>query len=71
MGRMRMGGCFVALLLISCGSDGTTRSGPALELRPEEQACLPDVSGGMPARLSDTGCFVDLKTLEPGPDLVP
>jgi uncharacterized repeat protein (TIGR03806 family) len=25
----------------------------------------------MPARLSDTGCFTDLKSLEPGPDLVP
>jgi uncharacterized repeat protein (TIGR03806 family) len=71
MGRMRTGGCLAALLLISCGSDGTSRSGPALEPRPEEQTCLPDVSGGMPARLSDTGCFDDLKTLEPGPDLIP
>ena len=71
MGRTRAGGCLAALLLISCGSDGTSRSGPALEPRPEEQTCLPDVSGGMPARLSDTGCFDDLKTLEPGPDLIP
>jgi uncharacterized repeat protein (TIGR03806 family) len=29
------------------------------------------MSKGMPARLSDTGCFTDLKTLEPGPDLIP
>jgi len=71
MGHMRKGGWLVALLLVSCGSDGATRSGPALEPRPEEQTCLPDVSDGMPARLSDTGCFADLKSLEPGPDLVP
>jgi len=71
MGRMRTGGCLVALLLISCGSDEATPSGPALQPRPEEQTCLPDVSDGMPARLSDTGCFADLKTLEPGPDLIP
>ena len=25
----------------------------------------------MPERLSDTGCFADLATLEPGPDLIP
>ena len=71
MGHMRKGGWLVALLLVSCGSDGATRSGPALEPRPEEQTCLPDVSDGMPTRLSDTGCFADLKSLEPGPDLVP
>ena len=71
MGCARTGGCLVALLLISCGSDGASRSGPALEPRPDVQTCLPDVSEGMPARLSDTGCFADLKTLEPGPDLIP
>ena len=65
------GGCLVALLLISCGTDRSSRSGPALEPRPEVQTCLPDVSAGLPARLSDTGCFTDLKTLEPGPDLIP
>ena len=71
MGRRYYGGCFAVVLLISCGGDGTSRSGPALEPRPEVQTCLPDVSEGMPARLSDTGCFVDLKSLEPGPDLIP
>ena len=71
MGRRYYGGGFALVLLISCGGDGTSRSGPALELRPEVQTCLPDVSEGMPARLSDTGCFVDLKSLEPGPDLIP
>ena len=71
MGCVRTGGCLVALLLMSCGSDGASRSGPALELRPDVQTCLPDVSAGMPALLSDTGCFADLKTLEPGPDLIP
>ena len=71
MGYRQTGGCLLAFLLISCGDDGSSRSGPALEPRPEEQTCLPDLSEGMPARLSDTGCFVDLKTLEPGPDLIP
>ena len=61
----------MALLFVCCGSDGSTPSGPALEPRPEEQTCLVDISEGMPARLSDTGCFDDLKTLEPGPDLIP
>lgn len=64
-------GCLLTLLLMSCGTDGSSRSGPALQPRPEVQTCLPDVSEGMPARLSDTGCFTDLKTLEPGPDLIP
>jgi uncharacterized repeat protein (TIGR03806 family) len=71
MGRIYYGGCFALLLSISCGGDTSSRSGPALQPRPEVQACLPDVSEGMPARLSDTGCFTDLKTLEPGPDLIP
>jgi uncharacterized repeat protein (TIGR03806 family) len=57
--------------LISCGGDASTASGPALQPRPEVQTCLPDVSDGMPERLSDTGCFSDLETLEPGPDLIP
>jgi uncharacterized repeat protein (TIGR03806 family) len=69
MRRMCHGGSFALFLLIGCGSDG--RSGPALERRPEVQTCLPDPSEGMPARLSDTGCFTDLKALEPGPDLIP
>ena len=71
MGRIYYGGCFALLLSISCGGDASSRSGPALQPRPEVQTCLPDVSKGMPARLSDTGCFADLKTLEPGPDLIP
>ena len=71
MGRRYYGGCFALVLLMSCGGDGTSRSGPALEPRPEVQTCLPDVSEGMPARLSETDCFVDLKSLEPGPDLIP
>jgi len=66
---MHTGACLAVLLLSSCGGDAP--SGPALEPRPEVQTCLPDVSEGMPARLSDTGCFADLKTLEPGPDLIP
>ena len=71
MGRVRFWGCLVAAFLSSCGSDGASPSGPALEPRPVEQTCLPDVSDGMPPRLSDTGCFADLKTREPGPDLIP
>jgi len=35
------------------------------------QTCLPDLSQPMPAHLSDTGCFTDLETLAPGPDLIP
>lgn len=66
---MCIGGTFLALLLVACGSEGT--SGPALVPRPEVQTCLPDVSAGMPELLSETGCFSDLKTLEPGPDLIP
>ena len=68
---MRAGGCLVAVLLVGCGNDGSSRSGPALDPRPEVQTCLPDISEGMPARLSDTECFTDLKALEPGPDLIP
>jgi uncharacterized repeat protein (TIGR03806 family) len=70
MGRVYCGGCFALLLLISCGGSDAP-GGPALEPRPEVQTCLPDISEGMPARLSDTGCFTDLKTLEPSPDLIP
>jgi len=66
---MRTASGLAALVLIGCGAEGAT--GPALEPRPEVQTCLPDVSEGMPALLSDTGCFTDLKTLEPGPDLIP
>ncbi|MBW2278734.1 MAG: hypothetical protein JRF63_14680 [Deltaproteobacteria bacterium] len=69
MGNMRTASCLAVLLLVGCGTEGP--SGPALEPRPEVQTCLPDVSAGMPALLSDTGCFTDLKTLEPGPDLIP
>ena len=71
MWRTRTTGCLVAVLLTSCGSDGSSPSGPALEPRPEVQTCLSDISEGMPERLSDTGCFTVLKTLEPGPDLIP
>lgn len=70
MSRARELGCVVALLLQSCGS-GSSPTGPALEPRPEVQTCLADLSQGMPTQLTDTGCFVDLKTLEPGPDLIP
>lgn len=70
MGRVYCGGCFALFLLISCGGSDAP-GGPALEPRPEVQTCLPDISEGMPARLSDTGCFTDLKTLEPSPDLIP
>ncbi|KPK16584.1 MAG: hypothetical protein AMJ62_05145 [Myxococcales bacterium SG8_38] len=69
MGLARNRGVFVLLFLIACGGDPP--SGPALAPRPEIQTCLPDISEGMPARLSDTGCFADSKTLEPGPDLIP
>ena len=69
MGRVYCGGCATLLLLVACGSEGP--SGPALEPRPEAQTCLADVSEGMPSRLSDTGCFTDLESLEPGPDLIP
>lgn len=71
MGCRQTGGCLLALFLISCGGDAQTPSGPALEPRPEVQTCLPDMSQGMPTRLSETGCFADLKTLDPGPDLIP
>jgi uncharacterized repeat protein (TIGR03806 family) len=69
MGNICITSFLVALLLLGCGTEGS--SGPALEPRPEVQTCLPDVSAGMPGLLSDTGCFTDLKTLEPGPDLIP
>lgn len=65
------GGCLLLLFLFGCGGEGSTRSGPALQPRPDVQTCLPDSSQPMPARLSDTGCFTDLETLTPGPDLVP
>ena len=70
MSRAREVGCLVALVLQSCGL-GSSPAGPALEPRPEVQTCLADLSEGMPTYLSETGCFVDLKTLEPGPDLIP
>lgn len=62
-------GCFALLFSMACG--GETPSGPALMPRPEVQTCMSDVSDGMPLRLSDTGCFIELKTLTPGPDLIP
>ena len=68
---MRTGGCLAVLLLMSCGEGP---SGPALEPRPDVQTCLPDISGGWPERISDTGCFadpIDPKALEPGLDLIP
>lgn len=62
--------CCAWLLAPACsGEEGA--SGPALMPRPEVQTCVPDTSAGMPARLSDTGCFGDLEALEPGPDLIP
>jgi hypothetical protein len=69
MRRIRFGICLAPLLLIACGDEEP--SGPALEPRPEVQTCLSDLSAGMPQRLSETGCFRDLETLEPGPDLIP
>ena len=70
MGRLRSAAGLGLLLSIACGgSDGP--SGPALEPRPEVQTCLPDLAEGFPQSLSDTGCFADLKSLEPGPDLIP
>ncbi len=71
MWRTRAGACLVALLVMSCGKNGSAPSGPALEPRPDVQTCLPDVSEGMPEHLSDTGCFSDLLTLDAGPDLIP
>jgi uncharacterized repeat protein (TIGR03806 family) len=70
MTPVRYGGSLALLLLVGC-SGIDEPSGPALTPRPELQTCLPDLSGGMPERLSETGCFVDLKRLEPGPDLIP
>lgn len=70
MGRVCHLGCFAMLFTVACsGTDGSPA--PALMPRPEVQTCMADVSSGMPAHLSDTGCFGDLKTLEPGPDLIP
>jgi uncharacterized repeat protein (TIGR03806 family) len=69
MGKVRTASCLAVLLWIGCGTEGP--SGPALQPRPEVQTCLPDLSEGMPVLLSDTGCFTDLKTFEPGPDLIP
>lgn len=71
MGWKRIGGCLLALLVVGCGESSASRTGPALEMRPEVQTCLPDISEGMPSQLSDTGCFLDLETLAPGPDLIP
>ena len=59
------------------------RDGPALPPRPTVQFCLPDAAlspeplakdddpGAAPATLSATGCFADITTHEPAPDLVP
>jgi len=69
MAGARYWGCIALLLSIACGSEGP--SGPALLPRPDVQTCLADFSEGMPARLSETGCFVGVKALEPGPDLIP
>lgn len=69
MAGARYCGCIALLLSIACGSEGP--SGPALLPRPDVQTCLADFSEGMPARLSETGCFVGVKALEPGPDLIP
>ena len=62
-------GCLLVVLIAGCGGDG--RKGPALLPRAAVQSCLPDVSGGMPALLSQSGCFVDTATLEPAPELIP
>ncbi len=59
------------LFLTGCGVEGSSRSGPALQPRPKVQTCLPDSSQPAPARLSETGCFTDVETLTPGPDLIP
>lgn len=66
---LSFGVCLALLSLIACG--GEEPSGPALEPRPEVQTCLSDLSAGMPQRLSETGCFQDLASFEPGPDLIP
>jgi uncharacterized repeat protein (TIGR03806 family) len=71
MGFARTAICLAALFVAACGSEGASRTGPALQQRPEVQTCLPDVSDGLPARLSETGCFAELESLTPGPDLVP
>ncbi|MGB3052516.1 MAG: hypothetical protein WBB42_16060 [Polyangiales bacterium] len=42
MRSRQTGGWLLLLFLISCGGEGSTRSGPALEPRPEVQTCLPD-----------------------------
>lgn len=70
MGRACYWGSVAAVLLAGCGSSGQ-RDGPALYPRPETQTCLPDASAEMPELLSGTGCFSDLETLEPAPELVP
>ncbi|MCA9547663.1 MAG: hypothetical protein KC613_24840, partial [Myxococcales bacterium] len=54
---------------------GTGWAGRPLALTPAGLARLeeaaPDRALGWPARLSETGCFADLPTLAPGPDLIP
>ncbi len=42
---------------------------PALPARPATQTCL--AGGAFPERLSETGCYADLRAQRPGPDLVP
>lgn len=67
-------------LLGACAAEGPGEEVlPALEPRPAEAHCLagidiPDDPGAevaLPDRLSETGCFTDLATLAPAPDLVP
>ena len=59
-----------AILLVGCAENGG-RDGPALYPRPDLQTCLPGVPQEMPGLLSQTGCFTDLRTLEPAPELIP
>jgi uncharacterized repeat protein (TIGR03806 family) len=63
--------CLLACAAIACGSPADPeREGPALQPRPGIQTCLADMPQ-MPNLLSETLCFTDLITMEPGPDLIP
>ena len=70
------GACAVACSPASPDPDGVL---PALRARPATMSCLADLdipadparALAMPETLSETGCFVDLPSLAPAPDLVP
>lgn len=66
--RLRLFALLVLVTTLACDGEPL----PPLPPRATEVSCDPlDASGEPYALLSETGCFVDLTSLEPAPDLVP